>query len=80
MFDNPALLTAYITAAGFVIGLILTGFKGVWWAGDQFKEGRALVYNLVKQLEDKFDKRHEDNIERFAKLETKLDVVIKNGH
>lgn len=80
MFDSPALLTAYFTAAGFVLVLVGTGFKAVWWLSDQFKEGRALIYNMVQSLEDKFDRRHEDNIERFVKLETKLDVVIKNGH
>jgi hypothetical protein len=70
-------------AVGTLIGLgTVVGFiwKAAWWTSKQFNEVRELIYGLVKQLEDKFDRRHEDNITRFAKLETKLDIAIKNGH
>lgn len=66
-----------VVALGTIVGFI---FKASWWLSDQFKKVTEQVLYLYKQLEDKFDRRHEDNIERFAKIETKLDIVIKNGH
>lgn len=72
----------YVVLAGAVSTLTIIGFiwRAAWWTSDQFKDIRGLVYRAVQTIEDKFDRRHEDNIERFAKLETKLDIVIKNGH
>jgi len=38
---------------------------------------------LNKKLDDHEDKdqrRHEENIERFAKVETKLNIIMENGH
>jgi hypothetical protein len=70
-------------AVGTLIGLgTVIGFiwRAAWWTSDQFSDVKQLVYRAVQALEDKFDKRHEDNITRFAKIETKLDIAIKNGH
>ena len=70
-------------AIGTLIGLgTIVGFiwRAAWWTSDQFAATRDLVYRAVQALETKFDKRHEDNISRFAKIETKLDIVLKNGH
>lgn len=70
-------------AVGTLIGLsTIVGFiwKGAWWTSERFRELRELTYKLVNDLEEKFDKRHEDNITRFTKIETKLDLALKNGH
>ena len=74
--------TVYLVSGGVVAVLTIVGFiwKGAWWTSERFRELKELTYRLVKELEDKFDIRHEANIERFAKIETKLDIVIKNGH
>ena len=74
--------TFYLASAGVVAILTIMGFiwKASWWTGERFRELKELTYELIKELEDKFDKRHEDNIYRFAKIESKLDIVIKNGH
>ena len=70
-------------AVGIIVGVgTIVGFiwRASWWTSDQFVKTRELVYRAVQTLEDKFDRRHEDNITRFAKIETKLDIAIKNGH
>lgn len=69
--------SAGIVALGTIIGFI---FKASWWLSAQFNRMGEQFGTLYRALEDKFDRRHEDNIERFAKIETKLDIVIKNGH
>lgn len=77
---DPQLLTiigSSVVAVGTIVGFI---FKASWWLSSQFKQITEQFATLYKTLEYKFDKRHEDNIERFAKIETKLDIVLKNGH
>ena len=66
-----------VVAVGTIVGFI---FKASWWLSSQFKMITEQFATLYRTLEYKFDKRHEDNIERFAKIETKLDIVLKNGH
>ncbi len=66
-----------IIGVGTIVGFI---WRASWWTADQFTSIKSLVYRSIKELEDKFDRRHEDNIVRFTKLETKIDVAIKNGH
>lgn len=72
------------TGSVAVFALFLAGTtafaKLVWWLSDQFKQVRCFVQEWLQSHEDKDQRRHEDNIERFAKIETKLDTVIKNGH
>jgi hypothetical protein len=72
----------YIVGAGIVSALTIIGFiwKASWWTSERFRELKELTYRLVQELEDKFDRRHVENVERFAKIETKLDIAIKNGH
>ena len=77
---DPQLLTiigSSVVAVGTIVGFI---FKASWWLSSQFKMITEQFATLYRTLEYKFDKRHEDNIERFAKIETKLDIVLKNGH
>ena len=77
---DPQLLTiigSSVVAVGTIVGFI---FKASWWLSSQFKLITEQFATLYRTLEYKFDKRHEDNIERFAKIETKLDIVLKNGH
>lgn len=75
------LQTLYILLGllGFVCTIAVFIWKASWWTNDRFKELRELIYRQIQQLEDKFDQRHIDNIQRFTRLETKLDI-IKNGH
>lgn len=82
MIDGTDLQLLSFTGAGLVAVSTIVGFifKASWWLSDQFKKVTEQFSMLYRALEDKFDKRHEDNIERFAKIETKLDIVIKNGH
>jgi hypothetical protein len=51
-----------------------------WWLGDQFKQTRQYLEGLLEKHEDKDQKRHIENVERFSHIEVKLDTVIKNGH
>lgn len=77
---DPQLI--FLVSGGVVSVLTIIGFiwKGAWWTSERFRELKELTYRLVQELEDKFDKRHIENVERLTKLETKLDIAIKNGH
>jgi uncharacterized protein YggT (Ycf19 family) len=76
------LQTIYILLGilGFFAVVTVFGWKASWWAGDRFREIRELIYKLVQELENKFDNRHMDNIQRFTRIETKLDIINKNGY
>ncbi len=77
---DPQLVTiagSVVIALGTIVGFI---FKASWWLSNQFKDLRELTINWLQKHEDKDQTRHEDNLIRFAKIETKLDIVIKNGH
>ena len=82
MIDGTDLQLLSFAGAGLVAVTTIVGFifKASWWLSSQFKMITEQFATLYRTLEYKFDKRHEDNIERFAKIETKLDIVLKNGH
>lgn len=73
--------TAIILGTLFTIGVTIIGFiwKSSWWLSDQFRSTREVFFKALQELEDKFDVRHEANVIRFATLETKIDIAIKNG-
>ena len=58
--------SAAITSLATVIGAT---FKVLGWLTKKFDSMRDIA-----------DKRHEDNIQRFSVIETKLNTIIKNGH
>lgn len=47
---------------------------------DTAKEVRDTTRTVLDNHEDKDQHRHEENIERFAVVETKLNIIMKNGH
>lgn len=72
------------------LSVILAVIAAVWslaiYLNNKFNKGyedRAKLQDKVTQLldshEEKDQHRHEDNIQRFAKIETKLDVLVLNG-
>lgn len=66
--------------SGFILSAIIAFAKLVWWLSDQFKINRENVLHWLQDHEDKDQHRHEDNLMRFAKVEAKMDILIKNGH
>jgi hypothetical protein len=75
--QTAGIAAAFIAPAGIFTVFI---FKASWWLKQQFVELKDFVTQWLQLHEDKDQHRHEDNIQRFAKIETKLDIVIKNGH
>lgn len=72
--------TGSITLFGFILASTTAFAKLVWWLSDRFKENQEFVRDWLQSHEDKDQRRHEDNIVRFAQIETKLDTVINNGN
>lgn len=62
-----------------VIAVVTAVIKGMVWLADQFNNLKETVSNWMDLHEAKDQQRHVDNIERFAKIEAKLDIVLKNG-
>jgi len=73
--------TIAIISSGTVAVVTIIGFiwKQAWWLSDQFAQTRDVFFRALTDLENKFDSRHEDNVVRFAKIETKIDILTKNG-
>ena len=67
------LLYLWVAGSSAAISAILTIVGGtakvISWLSKKFD-----------QIKDTADRRHEDNIQRFAVIETKLSTLIKNGH
>lgn len=73
-------VTVFSVIGTAVIGFALFFWKASWWLRDQFQKVTDGVSEWMTAHEEKDQHRHEDNIQRFAAIETKLDIVIKNGH
>lgn len=69
-----------VSMFGFVLAASTAFAKLVWWLSDQFKTIQENLTKLLDSHEQLDQRRHEDNIIRFTKIETKLDTVIKNGN
>lgn len=65
---------------GFILAASTAFAKLVWWLSDQFKNIKEDLTHLLDNHEALDQHRHEDNVIRFTKIETKLDTVIKNGN
>lgn len=73
------------------LAVVIAVIGAVWslsiWLNGKFSKSyddrldmKDKIFTWLQSHEDKDQGRHVDNIERFAKIETKLDIVIKNGH
>jgi hypothetical protein len=73
------------------LSVIAAVIAAVWsmsiWLNGKFNSGmedRVKLQDKVMELldghEQKDQRRHEDNIQRFTKLETKLDILVRNGN
>lgn len=51
-------------------------FKGSNWLSEKFEGLQRFILDKLDKHEDEDQRRHEDNIQRFAALET----IVKNGH
>lgn len=72
------------------LSILAAVIAAVWslsiWINGKFNksaEDRGILQDKIQSWlsihEGQDQKRHVENIERFAKIETKLDIVIKNG-
>jgi len=59
--------------------LVVTAATLGFWLSQRFSRTEARLEKLLDHHEDKDQHRHEDNIQRFAVLETKLNTVLLNG-
>lgn len=69
-----------VSIFGFILASSTAFAKLVWWLSDQFKNNRELMLSMLDKHEALDQQRHVDNIERFAKIDVKLDTVIRNGN
>lgn len=76
---DPVVITISVATSGFLLAATTAFAKTIWWLSEQFKVNREYVSDWLGKHEDQDQHRHEDNIIRFTKIETKLDTVIKNG-
>lgn len=68
-----------IIALGGLCGVITFGWMSAWWLRDQLQKVVDTVNRWMDVHESEDQRRHEENIVRFAKIEAKLDVAIQNG-
>lgn len=80
MFQDPQTLYIGLICLATLAGFAGFFWKSAWWLSDKFKDMTDTVNNWMDSHEEKDQHRHEDNLERFTKIETKLDIVLKNGH
>lgn len=77
--DTLSLIIAGSAILSVLTGVAITWTKSVWWIAEQFRETRKALFDLLDMREARDQQRHEDNIERFAVIETKINLVLKNG-
>lgn len=80
MFTDPQTLYIALLFVGTLVGFGAFFWKAAWWLRDEFQDVIHMVQTWMVAQEQINQRRHENNIERFTKLETKLDIVLKNGH
>lgn len=74
---DPSFLNDVSLGSVAVLSTMASGGAGLaWWLSTQFNRMRSSVMSELKQHEEKDQRRHEDNIQRFAVIET----LIKNGN
>lgn len=85
MFEvEPAMWTVVITAVSAVISAFIgaagIGLRVVSLISTKINEIRDDVMTMLTEHEDQDQHRHEDNIQRFAVMETQLKTIINNGN
>lgn len=76
MAVDPSFLDSVSLGSVSVLATMASGGAGLaWWLSSQFNRMKSSVMDELKWHEEKDQKRHEDNIQRFAVIET----LIKNG-
>lgn len=65
------------SAVGLGVTFVATAIKMTWWLGDRFDKITTSTASSLSAHERKDQERHEENIGRFARLET---AILKNGH
>lgn len=76
LFDNYSVM---IASAGLAFAVFTT--FATWlvrlpsWLEDKLNKNREMLQVALDSHEDRDQRRHEDNIIRLTKLETKLDLV-----
>ena len=66
-----------ISSITIIIGSVI---RLGWSIKRSFSEMINMLNKKLDDHEDKDQRRHEENIERFAKVETKLNIIMENGH
>lgn len=67
------------TLISFAGGLAIAIATAGWWLREQLQKVSDKVFHWLDVHENQDQKRHEENLIRLTRLETKLDI-IKNGH
>lgn len=62
-----------------ILGYVISGVVALLVAGFQHNKTTALLEYRLKQLEDKMDK-HNNFMERLGIVETKVEVLNRNGN
>lgn len=62
-----------------IVGYVVSGVVALIVAGFQHNKTTALLEYRLKQLEDKMDK-HNNFMERLGIVETKVEVLNRNGN
>lgn len=77
---EPAVASATIALLSFLFTVIIGGIamivRGVYWLHREFAAIKAEFNKILDDHEIKDQERHEDNLQRFTRLET----LVINGH
>jgi len=81
MFEiNLGILSTILGAIGSIVLILGSLIRLGASINKRFNEATINLATKLDGHEEKDQRRHEENIERFAKIETKLNIIMKNGH
>lgn len=79
-----ALVSVGVTVTLAGLGAAITSVRMAWtlrgWLNDQFSVTRKLFYDTLESHEALDQKRHEDNLDRFAAIRADMARRGMNGH
>lgn len=73
---DPAVIQIGAICVATLVTFVGSILKGGSWLNDKFVNLQSFILDKLDKHEDEDQRRHEDNIQRFAALET----IVKNGH
>lgn len=74
-------LVYYATGiAATLVGGVITIWKASSWFTDKFDEVKKDIREWLEKHENQDQARHEQNIQRFAVMETQLKTLINGKH